>query len=58
MTTMELKPIAPDGVEISREDELRVEAIYYANKFPKFDGLGQDHVNEFIIDSYGDAVLA
>ena len=38
-----IKPIAPDGVEISREDELRVEGIYYANKFPKFDGFGQDH---------------
>jgi phosphomannomutase / phosphoglucomutase len=53
-----LKPIASDGVEISREDELKVEDIYYSNKFSKADGFGQDLVNESIIDSYGDAVLA
>jgi phosphomannomutase/phosphoglucomutase len=53
-----IKPIAPDGVEISREDELKVEGIYYSNKFPKFDGLGQDLVNESVIGCYEDAVLA
>jgi phosphomannomutase/phosphoglucomutase len=53
-----LKPIASDGVEISREDELKVESIYYSNKFPKSDGFGQDLVNESIIDSYRNAVLA
>ncbi|HEY9492355.1 MAG TPA: phosphoglucosamine mutase, partial [Nitrososphaeraceae archaeon] len=52
-----LKPIASDGVEISREDELKVESIYYSNKFPKSDGFGQDLVNESIIDSYRNAVL-
>ncbi len=29
-----IKPAAPDGVEISREDELRVEAIYYDRAWP------------------------
>jgi phosphomannomutase/phosphoglucomutase len=53
-----LKPIASDGVEIPREDELKVESIYYSHKFPRSDGFGQDHFNESIIDSYADAVLA
>jgi phosphomannomutase/phosphoglucomutase len=53
-----LKPIASDGVEIPREDELKVEGIYYSHKFPRSDGFGQDHFNESIIDSYADAVLA
>ena len=52
-----IKPIAGDGVEISREDELNVENIYYSNKFSKIDGFGQNFVNESIIDSYIEAVL-
>lgn len=53
-----IKPIAADGVEISRQDELKVEGIYYSNKFPKFDGFGQDLVNESVIGCYEDTVLA
>jgi phosphomannomutase/phosphoglucomutase len=53
-----IKPIANDGVEISREDELKVEDIYYSKKFPKIDSFGRDFANETIIDSYIDAVLS
>ncbi|HXV45858.1 MAG TPA: phosphoglucosamine mutase [Nitrososphaera sp.] len=53
-----IKPTAPDGVEISREDELRVEDIYYSKRFAKIDGTGRDHVDENIIGRYVDAVLA
>src|ERR671925_622250 len=53
-----IKPIASDGVEISREDELKVENIYYSKKFSKIDGFGRHSVNETIIDSYIDSVLS
>ena len=52
-----IKVIANDGVEISREDELKIESIYYSNKYTKIDGLGRDCVNESVIDSYIEAVL-
>src|ERR671935_1264904 len=54
-----IKPIANDGVEISREDELKVEDIYYSKKFSKSDdSFGRDFTDETIIDSYVDAVLS
>jgi phosphomannomutase/phosphoglucomutase len=53
-----IKPTAPDGVEISREDELRVEDIYYSKKFAKVDGNGRDTIDESIVSRYIDAVLA
>lgn len=53
-----LKPSAPDGVEISREDELKVEDIYYSRSFSRIDGNGRDYVDEKVISSYIDAVLA
>ena len=53
-----LKPSAPDGVEISREDELRVEDIYYSRNFSKIDGLARDHVDEKVISSYLDAAMS
>lgn len=53
-----IKPTAPDGVEISREDELKVEDIYYSKKFARVDGTGRDSVDENIISRYADAVLA
>jgi phosphomannomutase / phosphoglucomutase len=52
-----IKPIAHDGIEISREDELNVEDTYFSKKFPKRDGLGKEFITEFIIDSYIEAVL-
>jgi phosphomannomutase/phosphoglucomutase len=53
-----IKPTAPDGVEISREDELKVEEIYYTKRFARIDGTGRDAVDENIISRYVDAVLA
>src|SRR5687767_11881346 len=53
-----IKPTAPDGVEISREDELKVEDIYYSKKFARIDGTGRDYADENIVSRYIDAVLA
>jgi phosphomannomutase/phosphoglucomutase len=50
-----LKPTAPDGVEISRDDELKVEEIYYSRRFAKTDGHGRDFADENVINSYIDA---
>lgn len=47
-----IKPIAADGVEISREDELDVEAIYYSKRFSKIDGYGLDFPDPLVINSY------
>jgi phosphomannomutase/phosphoglucomutase len=47
-----IKPIAADGVEISREDELEVEAIYYSKRFSKIDGYGLDFPDPLVISSY------
>jgi phosphomannomutase / phosphoglucomutase len=53
-----IKPTAPDGVEISREDELKVEDIYYSKKFAKIDGTGRDSIDGSIINRYIDEVLS
>lgn len=53
-----IKPTAPDGVEISREDELKVEDLYYSKKFAKIDGTGRDSIDDNILIRYIDAVLA
>ena len=53
-----LKPSAPDGVEISREDELKVEDIYYSRSFTKIDGHARDFVDEKVISSYLDAAMS
>src|SRR5438093_6466400 len=53
-----IKPTAPDGVEIPREAELKVEDIYYSKKFAKIDGTGRDSIDESIINRYIDAVLS
>ncbi|TLY10879.1 MAG: phosphoglucosamine mutase [Thaumarchaeota archaeon] len=53
-----IKPAASDGVEISREDELKVEEIYYSKKFAKINGTGRDSVYDNITNRYIDAVLA
>jgi phosphomannomutase/phosphoglucomutase len=53
-----IKPTAQDGVEISREDELKVEDIYHSKKFAKIDGTGRDFVDENIISRYIDKVMA
>jgi phosphomannomutase/phosphoglucomutase len=53
-----IKPTARDGVEISREDELKVEDIYYSKKFASIDGTGRDSVDDNIVSRYIDAVLS
>ncbi|HZC21624.1 MAG TPA: phosphoglucosamine mutase [Nitrososphaeraceae archaeon] len=53
-----LKAIANDGVEISREDELQVQDIYFSKKFSKIDGHAREFIDQFIVESYVDAVLA
>ena len=53
-----LKPTAPDGVEIPREDELKVEDIYYSRRFSRTDGKGNDYADQRVISSYMDAALA
>ena len=54
-----IKPIAPDGVEIPREDELKVEDIYYSKRFVKIDGTGgRDFIDDNIVSRYIDAMLA
>src|ERR671930_938627 len=50
-----LKAIANDGVEISREDELKVQDIYISKKFSKVDGIARDFNDQFVIDSYAEA---
>src|ERR687897_2020512 len=53
-----IKPTTNDGVEISREDELKVEDIYYSKNFSTSDSFGRDYTNETIIGSYIEKVLS
>ena len=53
-----IKPIAPDGVEIPREDELKVEDIYYSKRFVKIDGTSRDFIDDNTVSRYIEAVLA
>lgn len=53
-----IKPAASDGVEISREDELKVEDIYYEKRFAKVDGLGRQYVDENVIPTYIEKALS
>jgi phosphomannomutase/phosphoglucomutase len=53
-----IKPTAPDGVEISREDELKVEDLYYSKRFDRIDGTGYDSNDHNIVGRYIEAVLA
>jgi phosphomannomutase/phosphoglucomutase len=53
-----IKPTAPDGVEISRENELLVEEIYYSKKFTRIDGTSHDFTDDKVVSSYIEAVLA
>jgi len=53
-----IKPIAFDGVELSREDELKVEDIYFKKIFSRTDGCGILFNNDNIINPYIDTVLS
>lgn len=53
-----IKPAASDGVEISREDELAVEDIYYSKKFAEMAGHGHQYVDDNVVPSYMEKVLS
>ena len=53
-----IKPCATDGVEISREDELTVEDIFYNRKFSKIDQTNKTFADHNILNEYIDKVLS
>lgn len=53
-----IKPAASDGVEISREDELAVEDIYYSKKFAQMAGHGRQYVDDNVVPAYMEKVLS
>jgi phosphomannomutase/phosphoglucomutase len=53
-----IKPSGNDGVEISREEEIKVEEIFYSRKFAKIDGTNKTISDENIINDYIDRVLS
>ena len=53
-----IKPVAMDGVEISREDELKVQEIYYAQKSSESASIGSLFTKENLIETYVDAIQA
>lgn len=53
-----IKPAAPDGVEISRDDELKVEDIYYEKRFSTTAGLGREYLDENVVPSYMEKALS
>ena len=53
-----IKPTAADGVEVPREDELKIEDIYYSKRFIKIDGTSRDFTDDTIVSRYMAAVLA
>jgi phosphomannomutase / phosphoglucomutase len=53
-----IKPSANDGVEISREEEIKVEEIFYNKNFVKIDGTNKTISYENIINDYIDKVMS
>lgn len=53
-----IKPVASDGVEISREDELRVQKIYYSNESSGNARIGREFIEENVVESYLDTLLS
>lgn len=53
-----IKPAASDGVEISREDELVVEDVYYSKKFAQMAGHGRQYIDDSIVPAYMEKVLS
>ncbi|MEM4192785.1 MAG: hypothetical protein QXR04_02500, partial [Candidatus Nitrosocaldus sp.] len=47
-----IKVMASDGVEIPREDELKIEDIYFSNRFMKSKGIGRDERLSNPVDLY------
>jgi phosphomannomutase / phosphoglucomutase len=53
-----IKPVASDGVEISREDELKVQEIFYSNEHLPSAYSGSEFVEENTVESYMDRILS
>jgi len=53
-----IKPSANDGVEIPREDEIKVEEIYHSKQFSKVDGTNFTFSDENITNEYIQRVLS
>ena len=53
-----IKPCAEDGVEISREDELKVEEIFYNRHFSKIDQTNKTFADQNIVNEYMEKVLS
>ncbi|MGB9169808.1 MAG: phosphoglucosamine mutase [Nitrososphaeraceae archaeon] len=53
-----IKPCSKEGVEISREDELKVEEIFYSKKFAKINGTNKTYIENNVTKEYTDAVIA
>ncbi len=54
-----IKVMAPDGVELSREEELKVEDIYFGKRFKPMDRkIGDDLEEPRAIDTYMDGVIS
>ncbi|NDB46429.1 MAG: phosphoglucosamine mutase [Nitrososphaeria archaeon] len=47
-----IKPVASDGVEIPREDEAKIEEIYFKKKWPKFSKIGKTGTESRVISTY------
>ena len=47
-----VKPVASDGVEISREDETKIEQIYFEKKWTKFKKIGKTGTESRVISTY------
>ena len=47
-----IKPIAKDGIEISREDELKVEGYFYSNVHSLNNFVGREFIEDNIVESY------
>lgn len=54
-----IKPVASDGVEISREDELKIEDIYFAKTWPDVPGSwGITIPDDRIVSTYCEAIIS
>lgn len=53
-----LKPAASDGVEVSREDELKIEDIYFGKKWKRGKRIGRTETESRIISTYVGGIKA
>ena len=53
-----IKPVASDGVEISREDELKVQELYHSNKSFGNARIGREFIEENVVESYMNTILS